>query len=211
MDPGCRPSWIDPTRSGAKQASGRSCPVWRWHKPSSLANSRVDPTSPDSRRRRHSRATQSARTGARSGVASEVGALPATESRTRLCGVRALSGRQSRLRRRPPRLACQTGKLPLDPTNDLRRPEDNLVKRSADPRGRVIFWSPPPLPQYSQDLLDNQGVQDTRAHARQGADFAKVTGPAGGDPSGGDDVRPLPAVAAQRRGPAVRAEHRDLP
>ena len=32
-----------------------------------------------------------------------------------------------------------------------------------------------------------------------------------GDPPGGADVRALPAVAAQRRGPAARARHRHLP
>jgi ParB-like chromosome segregation protein Spo0J len=34
---------------------------------------------------------------------------------------------------------------------------------------------------------------------------------AGGNPAGSHDVRPLPAVAAQRRRPTVRARHRHLP
>ena len=32
-----------------------------------------------------------------------------------------------------------------------------------------------------------------------------------GYPAGGDDVRPLPVIAAERRGPVIRARHRPLP
>jgi len=106
----------------------------------------------------------------------------------------------------------RTDRQELRGRNPSLMPPDTVVEsigKQFDRADEALF---PVLSAQSHRALTGRQLDrrhDQAAEARQPVPLVRLL--ARGDPAGGDDVRPLPAVAAQRRGSALRAGNRHLP